>query len=169
MIALVRAEDIKLISDGADGWIDVPDIKLPQGVEWSAYAIKGMPAFHFFFSHGGVEVASTWHGPHTVAGQKLFFVEIPDDSEKTMLGKLRNQLGTENCAPLIRVLRLQNAKGAAVRAYCKTLVAAGVLNPIYNSNGRIVGLHAPLVIAGRGGADMDGDDLEAAEILTELE
>ncbi len=32
MIAIARAEDVRLVSDGRGGWISVPDLKIPGGV-----------------------------------------------------------------------------------------------------------------------------------------
>ena len=160
-VYIIRVEDVRLISDGADGWISVPDIKLPRG-SWSAYAVPGQPAFHLHLTHNGSEVWSTWHGPHTIGTQTIYFVDIPDDADQTILAGLRNRLGgAANCAPLIRALRAK----PALRAWCK---ASGLFNPIRNAAGNIIGLHAPLVIAGRSGADMDGDDPETSEVLSDL-
>ena len=166
---LIRAEETRQLPDTFNGleWVPglvVPDIKIPPE-SWDAVACDG--GFLLRLEWQSKVVHSVWQGPHTIAGQTIYFVSIDDDSDQSILQELRDRLGgTSNVAPLIRVLQLQNAKGAAVRAYCK---ASGLFSPIRNAAGRIVGLHAPLVIAGRSGADMDGDDVEAAEILTELE
>ena len=161
-VYIVRAEEVQLISDGVDGWISVPDIKLPAG-SWGAYAVPGQPAFHLHLQHNGVEVWSTWHGPHTIGTQTIYFVDIPDDDDQTILAGLRTRLGgAANVAPLIDALRAK----PALRAWCK---ASGLFNPIRNSLGQIVGLHAPLVIAGRSGHDLNGDDPETAQVLSDLE
>ena len=165
---IIRAEETRQLPDTFNGveWVPglvVPDIKLPAN-SWTAVACHG--GFQLTIEWQGRAVYSAWHGPHTIAGQTIFFVGIDDDADKTILAGLREGLGAENCAPLIRVLRLQTARGQAVRNYVK---AQPWFNPIRNSLGTIIGIHAPLVIAGRSTVDLDGDDEETATEVIGLE
>lgn len=158
MIALVRVDGVRTISDGNGGTVSVPDLQIPQGIEWSAYGVPGMDAFQFkIIAPWGDELWSVWHGPHVIGGQKLFFVDIPDDTDKRVLAALRDWLGTDNAAPLIRVLRLQSARGQDVRNYVKN---QPWFNPVRNTLNQVVGIHPPLVISGRSAIDLDGDDLD---------
>ena len=157
MIAIARAEDVRLISDGADGWISVPDIKIPQGVEWSASEIPGQTAFQITFEHNGKKATTLWHGPHVIGTQKHYIIDAP----KRVLQMLKNQLGAANVAPLIKALRAK----PALRAWCK----AQGFRLVRNSLGRPVTVLPPLVICGHSPIDLDGDELEDADEMEDLE
>jgi len=157
MIGIARAEDTRLISDGQDGWIAVPDIKLPQGVEFRAYKLAGQEAFIVEFAHDGETATTLWHGPHDVGGQKMYIIDAP----KRVLIMLQNQLGAGNVAPLIKALRAK----PGLRAWCK----AKGWTLIRNGNGVPVSVMPPLVICGTSPVDLDDDELDTAEELPDLE
>ena len=162
MIAVARAEDIRDVWIAGDGfatgkWLTVPAIKLPAGVSWSADACGAPLANQIHFEHEGRRITTLWHGPHTVGGQTLYFIDAP----RAVLQKLRDQLGAANVAPLIRALRLK----PALRAYCR----AQGFSLIRNSAGKPVGVLPPIVICGNNPVDLDGDELDDADELLDLE
>jgi hypothetical protein len=161
MIAIARAEDVRLVSDGEGGWISVPDIKLPDGVEWSASQVPGQEAFFITFEYEGKSATTLWWGPRTISGQKLYIVDAPE----RVLQFLKDRLGANDVAKLVTVLRLQTAKGQAVRDFCKN----NGWSLIRNSLGKPVGVRPPLVIAGSNPVDLDGEDIDEAEEILDLE
>lgn len=157
MIALCKAEDVRIISDGADGWITVPDIKVPPGVMWNAYAVLGQDATVVHFENETKRVSTLWHGPHTIGAGTYYFVDAPI----RVLQALKNQLGDASVRPLIKALRLS----LGLRRWCKN----NGFRVVRNSAGRPVSILPPLVICGTNPIDLDGEELDEAEELLDLE
>lgn len=157
MIAIARADDVRLISDGRGGWISVPDLKIPGEIRWSAYAIAGQDAFFVKFETDTKDVTTLWHGPHDIGGNKFYLVDAP----KRVLQALRNQLGQQRVTPLIKALRAR----PALRVWAK----AQGFKLVRNSAGKPVSILPPLVICGTNPQDLDGDELDAADELPDLE
>jgi hypothetical protein len=158
MIAVARAEDT-IQKDRGDGvMLTVPDLKLPQGVEWTANGV-GVPNVHqiHFTTAGGKYIVTLWDGPHVVNGETLFFIDAP----KAVLQQLRDQLGAGNVAPLIKALRAK----PALRAYCKSIG----MRVVRNSSNVPVTVLPRIVIAGHSPVDLDGDELDEADELPDLE
>jgi len=163
MIASVRAEGTISVSGGGGGQVIVPDIKIPEGVEWNVYKIPGVEAFHFYFDYQGTAVWSSWFGPHTISTQTVYIVDIPDGTDRAILTLLQNRLGgSANALPLHRALQ----ERPAVRTWVK---AQPWFRPIRNSSGNIVGMYSPLVICGRSPIDLDGDEIETAAEHLDME
>lgn len=158
MIVIARAEGLRTLDLGEVGAIQVPDIKLPQGVDWgtSIPEDRSYPSFHIWFEHDGQRVDTLWQGPYTVGLQTLYIVDAP----KRVLQMLRNQLGAENVAPLIQALRARPALRSWAKARGFTLIR--------NTAGNPVGVRSPLVIAGSDGGDLGLGENETVDDLPEL-
>lgn len=157
MIAIARADDVRLISDGEGGWISVPDLKIPGHIKWGAYKSDHGDAFFIHFETDTKEATTLWHGPHVIGGNTYYIIDAP----RRVLQALKNQLGAANVAPLIKALRVR----PALRAYLK---AAGY-RLVRNSSGNPVTILPPLVICGTNPVDLDGDELDDADELLDLE
>ena len=158
MIAIARADDTRVVNIGTPdnpSYLTVPDIKLPQGVDWSAQRIPGGAII--LFEHNGRSVATLWDGPYDIGGFSYYIIDAP----KQVLQKLRNQLGAGNVAPLIKALRAS----PALRTWAK---AAG-FKLVRNGNGKPVTIIPRIVICGQSPVDLDGDDLDEADELLDLE
>ena len=158
MIAIARTDDTVQISDGNEGTIEVPDLKIPQQVEWNAYKISGQSAFIVTFETDTKKATTLWHGPHVLQDGFTYYII---DAPKRVLQILKNQLGVANVAPLIKALRAR----PALRAWVK----ANNFRVIRNTAGNPVSVMPPLVIAGTNPRDLDEEDLDAAQELLDLE
>ena len=156
MIAIARADDTVEITVGEDT-IVVPDLKIPQSVEWSASKIPGQAAFFVTFETATKQATTLWHGPYTIGAGTYYIIDAP----KRVLVALRNQLGAANVAPLIKALRAS----AALRTWAK----AQGFTLVRNSLDEPVSVLPPLVICGHAPIDLDGDDLDEATPLPDLE
>ena len=158
MIAIARAPDTRDIFDGV-AWFTVPDIKVPPGIGWSADPIPGQLATQIHFETEAQSVSTLWHGPHTIGGNTCYIIDAP----RRVLKALRNQLGHANVTPLIKALRASSG----IRAWAK----AQGFNLIRNNRvpRGVVSILPPLVICGNSPVDLDGDELDEAEELPNME
>ena len=158
MLAIARADDTRQVVIDEEGTrITVPDIKMPAGVEWSASQIPGQQAVFITFATDKAEATTLWHGPYSIGPGTYYVIDAP----RRVLAALRNQLGAGNVMPLVRALRAS----AGLRGWAK----AQGFSLIRNSAGNPVGIYPPLVICGSSPIDLDGDELDMAAELTELE
>lgn len=163
MIAVIRAEDVRLISDGEGGWIAAPDVKFGKADNWGAYQIRNKPAFIVWFDRpNGERIETLWHGPHKDMGpgnHTLYFVQAPT----RVLQRLRRQLGGTAVVRLKAALRARKW----LRVWCRN----NGFRPIKNSRGENVGVYPPLCIAGQPNVDLGDDsaDIERADKLADLE
>ena len=158
MIIIARAEDTRPISDGDGGFIAVPDLKIPRGIEWGASAPddQSFPNFQVHIEHNGRTTHTLWLGPYNVGGQKLYIVDAP----KRVLQMLKNQLGPTNAVPFVRALRTR----PSLRTWAKTQG----FTLIRNSAGNPVGVRSPLVISGNDGGDLDLDEGQTIDDIPEM-
>ena len=154
MIALARVEDTIEVEG-----IQVPDIKFPPAIEWGVAVPEDQsyPNFQIQFTRpSGQRVTTLWLGPYTVGAQTLYIVDAP----KSILARLKNQLGDARVTPFVRALRNR----APIRAWAK----AQGFTLIRNSAGKPVGVRTPLVLAGRNGGDLDLTDGETIDSIPEM-
>jgi hypothetical protein len=156
MIAIARADSTRVVWIDDEQFIVIPDIKLPDGVEWSAHLTDHGVAI-IEFTRDGRRATTLWDGPHTIGAGQWYIVTAP---ERVLLA-LRNQLGANNVDKFIAALRAS----AVLRAWARDQG----YRPKRNLAGDIVGIYAPLTINGRNPLDMDGDDPETAPILPDME
>ena len=160
MIAIARADDTKQVDIGTPDSPDlftVPDIKLPGGVDWIAQRIPGGAII--VFKRNGEAVATLWDGPHTIPNMAGTYYII--DAPKSLLQALRDQLGTANVAPIIKALRAS----ADLRAWAK----AQGYKLVRNSSNTPISILPRIVICGQPPVDLDGDELDTAQELPDLE
>jgi hypothetical protein len=161
MIALCRADDVRIISDGDGGWTAVPDLKLPEWVKWGAYEVSGQKAFIMWFEIRGKRHTSLWYGPMSYLGTKLFIVDFPDDESRASLVWLRNRLGGHGMAtPLHRAIRNRPS-------IWTWLQGKRWFKPVRNAQNKTIGMYTPLTICGRKPYDLDYDDPETADEIPE--
>lgn len=152
MIAIAKAPDVQLITDGADGWIAVPDLKLPAGT-WRANAVPGFSATQIHITHGDQRSTIQMHGPHVYQGEDYYIFSGPPRT----LGLLKASLGGQNVDRFVNALRRD--------ADLVTWALALGWEPVRNGGGQVVSVMPPAgtVLCGHSGVDLDGDDIEEAK------
>lgn len=155
MIAILRADDTRNMMIG-DAQVEVPDLKIPKGVKWSAdLTDHGVPVFAL--EHNEQTATLLLAGPYPIGPGTYYIATAP----RGVLQFLANQIGPGNAMLLIDALR----QSSVLRTWAKGQGFA----LIRNSAGKPVGVMPPLTICGHPPSDLDGQDPDEAPELLDLE
>lgn len=189
MIAIVRADDLRTIFVGeplAGEFVDVPDVKPPQGLTWRAspHPFGTMIEFRRQRDMKPRELAAwnrrhrdeqpptvyrwvptLWMGPHDIPGSPgglYYLVDLPD----AWLSNLQNQLGAANAREYDYALR----RFDWLRAWARGEVQAGRQRLVKNDKGEPIAVVPPCVISGRPNHSIsEGYERDTAPEIADLE